>query len=137
MQFHEEDSDMNRIYKVIALDMDGTLLKSDKTIHQDSIRDIQAAVENGIYVVYCTGRALSELQSYIKVLLAEYLRIPISQAAGIGDADNDKDMLRKVGFSVAMGNASDAIKNYCNFVTKDNDHNGVGEAIRYIMSNMR
>ena len=31
---------MSRIYKMIALDMDGTLLKSDKTIHQDSIRDI-------------------------------------------------------------------------------------------------
>lgn len=272
---------MNRTYKMIAVDMDGTLLMSDKTIHPDSVRDIQTATEHGIYVVYCTGRALSELQPYFKILptikyavcysgaivydckenkciyraeieqkliekivetakkykamvhfltekesivpasdvthmvdfhmgvyqsmfmeitrkvrdmeeerkhhdfltkvniyfrseedrsngynelkqfpltfafaektslemtalqvtkatglerLAERLQIPISQIVGIGDADNDRDMLRKVGFSVAMGNASDTIKDGCDFVTKDNDHNGVGAAIQYIMS---
>lgn len=59
---------MKEKYKIIAVDMDGTLLKSDKTIHKDSIRDIQAATENGIHVVYCTGRAISELQQYFKVL---------------------------------------------------------------------
>lgn len=270
-------------YKMIAVDMDGTLLKSDKTIHQDSVRDMQTAGANGIHVVYCTGRALSELQSYFKVLptvkyaicysgaivydcmknrciyraeieqklikkivetakkkkamvhflteresivassdvmhmddfhmgiyqpmfmevtrkvrdmeeesklhdsiakvnlyfrsaedrsdgydelkqlpltfafaekaslemtalgvnkatglerLAEYLQIPLSQVVGIGDADNDRDMLRKVGFSVAMGNAGDDIKDGCDFVTKDNDHNGVGEAIQHIISDM-
>lgn len=273
---------MNETCKIIAVDMDGTLLKSDKTIHPDSIRDIQAAAAKGIHVVYCTGRALSELQSYFEVLptvryavcysgaivydrlenkciyraeieqsyikkvtetakkyeamthfltekesivsssdithmndfhmgvyqtmyrevtrqvrdmeeegrlhdsiakiniyfrsaderskgyeelkqlpltfafaeetslemtaqsvtkatglehLAEYLKVPVSQVAGIGDADNDRDMLNKVGFSVAMGNASDDIKDHCDFITKDNDHNGVGEAIQHIMAN--
>ena len=273
---------MPQPYKLIAVDMDGTLLQSDKTIHHDSITDIQAAVEKGIQIVYCTGRALPELQSYVEILpmvryavcysgaivydykenrcicrteieqgyiekiietaekykamvhfltekesivasadvthmkdfhmgvyqtmfmevtrpvedmreegklhnslakiniyfrsakersrgyeelkhlpltftlaeetslemtaqyvtkatglqhLAEYLNMPISQVAGIGDADNDRDMLSKVGFSVAMGNASDDMKSHCDFITKDNDHNGVGEAIQYIMSN--
>lgn len=31
---------MKKAYKLIAVDMDGTLLKSDKTIHEDSVRDI-------------------------------------------------------------------------------------------------
>ena len=53
---------MPQPYKMIAVDMDGTLLQSDKTIHQDSITDIQAVVEKGIQIVYCTGRALLELQ---------------------------------------------------------------------------
>lgn len=39
---------MKETCKLIAVDMDGTLLQSDKTIHKDSIRDIQAAVEHGI-----------------------------------------------------------------------------------------
>ena len=59
---------MPQPYKMIAVDMDGTLLQSDKTIHQDSITDIQAVVEKGIQIVYCTGRALLELQSYVEIL---------------------------------------------------------------------
>ena len=48
-------------YRIIALDMDGTLLTSDKTIAPDTVRDIRAASERGIHVVYCTGRAVPEL----------------------------------------------------------------------------
>ena len=35
-------------YRIIALDMDGTLLTSDKTIVPDTVRDIRAASERGI-----------------------------------------------------------------------------------------
>ena len=45
-------------YRIIALDMDGTLLTSNKTIAPDTVRDIRAASERGIHVVYCTGRAI-------------------------------------------------------------------------------
>ena len=51
-------------YRIIALDMDGTLLTSDKTIVPDTVRDIRAASERGIHVVYCTGRAVPELKLY-------------------------------------------------------------------------
>ena len=44
--------------------MDGTLLTSDKTIAPDTVRDIRAASERGIHVVYCTGRAVPELKLY-------------------------------------------------------------------------
>lgn len=271
---------MHKLYKLIAVDMDGTLLKSDKTIHEDSVRDIQAATDSGIQVVYCSGRAVAELQPYFEVLpmvryaicysgaivydcrekkcifhseidkeyiekiaqvakkynamahflteqdsivssadithmadfnmgvyqplylqiakqvedmqeeakqhisipkiniyfrtgedrmsayeelkefpltfafaeetslemnaqnvskatglvqLADFLGIPIEQTVGIGDADNDRAVLGKVDFPVAMGNAKDDIKAICKFVTEDNDHNGVGVAIRHIM----
>ena len=271
---------MNKSYKLIAVDMDGTLLKSDKTIHEDSVRDIQAATDSGIQVVYCSGRAVAELQPYFEVLpmvryaicysgaivydcvekkciyrteidkkytekiaqvakkynamahflteqdsivssadithmedfgmgvyqplylqiakqvadmqeeaklhisipkiniyfrtgedrmsayeelkefpltfafaeetslemnaqnvskatglvkLADFLGIPTEQTVGIGDADNDRAVLGKVDFPIAMGNAKDDIKAICKFVTEDNDHNGVGVAIRHIM----
>lgn len=275
---------MKEPYRLIAVDMDGTLLRSDQTIHKDSIRDIQSAIDSGIQVVYCTGRALAELQPYFNVLpmiryavcysgaivydrmaeqcvyrseieqknieqivetakkyhamlhfltekesivsshdithmedfsmgmyqslflevttqvedmeaesrlyvsipkiniyfrseeerskgyeelkrfpltfafaektslemtaqnvtkatglehLAASLGISLNQTVGIGDADNDREMLTKVAFPIAMDNASDEIKALCRFVTKDNDHNGVGEAIRSILANTR
>ena len=65
--------------------------------------------------------------------LADYLRIPISQTAAIGDNYNDIDMLKAAGFSVAMGNAAAGIRELCDYVTADNDHNGVGQAIRFIL----
>ena len=33
---------------LIALDMDGTLLMSDKSIHPDTVRDIAFAAEQGL-----------------------------------------------------------------------------------------
>jgi hydroxymethylpyrimidine pyrophosphatase-like HAD family hydrolase len=62
--------------------------------------------------------------------LAEHLGIPMEETAGIGDADNDSAVLRAVGLSIAMGNAEDKIKEMCDMTTDDNNHNGVGKAIR-------
>lgn len=264
-------------YKLIALDMDGTLLKSDKSLDPATICDIEAAAAQGIQAVYCSGRGVMELSSYIAALpcmryavcmsgalvydlkerkrifsrsvpgacvreivkaagrydamlhflteeesvartdqashmaefhmgifqpmfmaltrrvedmalealrhdaipkvnvyfrspkdrmeayemlkslplsfafaeetaleinaqgvtkavglqaLAAHLGIHMEDTVGIGDADNDRAVLEAVGLSVAMGNADQDIKMLCDVVTADNDHNGVGEAIR-------
>ncbi|KAG4088817.1 HAD-like domain-containing protein [Neocallimastix lanati (nom. inval.)] len=55
-------------YRIVALDMDGTLLKSDKTVHPDTLRDIAEATQKGIHVVYCSGRAPVEMKDYIETL---------------------------------------------------------------------
>ena len=65
--------------------------------------------------------------------LAEHLGIALQETAGIGDSDNDSAVLQAVGLSVAMGNAEDKIKDMCHMITDDNDHNGVGKAIRQIV----
>lgn len=264
-------------YQLIAVDMDGTLLRSDKSLGRDTIRDVEAASERGIQVVYGTGRAVPELEAYVRQLpcmryavalsgalvydfqerksvfcqklsgeyireivrvaerydamahllaedesvvridqvshmadfhmgiyqpmfleltrkvndiaaeaeryeaipkvniyfrspgdraegyeelrhlplafafaegaslemnaqgvtkasglqaLAGLLGISMQNTVGIGDADNDRAMLEAVGLSVAMGNGAEEIKALCDVVTADNDHNGVGKAIR-------
>lgn len=264
-------------YKLIALDMDGTLLMPDKSVHPDTIRDIGEADGRGIHVVYCSGRAVAELLPYVDRLrvmryavcmsgalvydfqerrsifsrgvprelvmeivraakeddgmlhfltedasivrkdqlthmadynmgvyqdsflrvvrpaedmekealchdvipkvniyfhsvearrkgyemlkelpltfafaegsslemtapgvtkasglrkLTEHLGISMEETIGIGDADNDRAALEAVGFSVAMGNAEESIKQLCDAVTADNLNNGVGRAIR-------
>lgn len=271
---------MRNAYALIALDVDGTLLKADKTLHPDTYADIEYAVSRGVQVAFCTGRPVAELSPYIKALpmmryavctsgalvydcheqrrlyergispdiaaevlqvakqyramphlmieresivaaadlchmadfhmgvfqplyeivatqvddmlaesqhhdvfekiniyfrepehraaafealkhlplqfalaettslemtaqgvnkgsglrrLAEHLGIPMAQTVGIGDSDNDRDMLGAVGLSVAMGNALPDIRSACDRVTDDNEHNGVGQAIRRIV----
>ncbi|MBQ3444748.1 MAG: HAD family phosphatase [Selenomonadaceae bacterium] len=63
------------------------------------------------------------------VELCDFLKIDLSEAVAIGDADNDKEILQTAGLSVAMGNADDDIKRLADFVTLDNDNDGVAFAI--------
>ena len=42
----------------------------------------------------------------------------------IGDSDNDLEMLKMAGVSVAMGNAAAHITEAAVYVTEDNDHDG-------------
>jgi Cof subfamily protein (haloacid dehalogenase superfamily) len=56
------------MYKLIALDMDGTLLREDKTISKDTFKAIQRAREKGIKIVLSTGRPIDGIRKYLKQL---------------------------------------------------------------------
>lgn len=62
--------------------------------------------------------------------LCDYLSIPIERSIGVGDADNDLEMLSYAGLAVAMGNAKDNVKALADVIVADNDHDGCAEAIR-------
>lgn len=47
-----------------------------------------------------------------------------------GDSPNDEEMLKLAGFSVAMGNAEESVKQVAKYVTSTNDEDGVAHAIR-------
>ncbi|MGT2754890.1 Cof-type HAD-IIB family hydrolase [Streptococcus ovis] len=61
--------------------------------------------------------------------LAERLNILPNEIMAIGDANNDIEMLKFAGLSIAMGNAADHIKALTTDVTEDNNHDGVAKAI--------
>ncbi len=66
--------------------------------------------------------------------LAQNLSIPLSQVMAIGDNNNDIKMLRSVGWGVAMGQASEAVKSAAKAVTASNWEDGVALAIeRYAL----
>jgi Cof subfamily protein (haloacid dehalogenase superfamily) len=56
------------MYKIIAVDMDGTLLKDDKTISNNVKEKIKKAGELGVKVVLTTGRPIQGIQKYLKEL---------------------------------------------------------------------
>ena len=55
-------------YLLVALDIDGTLLTSDKKVSINSIKYIDEASKRGIHIAYCSGRAPAEMQDLIKIL---------------------------------------------------------------------
>ncbi len=61
--------------------------------------------------------------------LCRLLNIPLAATVAVGDAPNDFEILQIAGLSAAMGNATDSIKEICDVVVSDNDHNGVLEVI--------
>lgn len=62
--------------------------------------------------------------------LGKLLGIKKEEIMACGDAGNDLEMFKKIGFAVAMGNAEPEIKAAADAVTKSNEEDGVALAIR-------
>ncbi len=56
------------MFKLIASDLDGTLLKNDKTISQYSVSVLKSAAQAGVSFVICTGRMYDSLKNILPVL---------------------------------------------------------------------
>ena len=54
--------------KMIATDIDGTLVNDDKKITTRTLKALKAARDKGVYVVLCTGRPVSGIQNYLDEL---------------------------------------------------------------------
>ncbi|CRH85865.1 Phosphatase YidA [Chlamydia trachomatis] len=67
--------------------------------------------------------------------LAKLLNIDPSEIMAMGDANNDIEMLKFAGLSIAMGNADDHIKALADATTASNNDNGVAQTIhQYILN---
>ena len=71
-------------------------------------------------------------KGYGLIELCKYLNVDIKDTVAIGDAQNDLEILHTAGYSVAMGNGIEEVKLIADFVTTDNDHDGVLFAIKKI-----
>ena len=56
------------MYKMIAIDIDGTLLDSKRQISKEVKRAIALAKRKGVKVVLCSGRPLVGVREYLKAL---------------------------------------------------------------------
>ena len=66
--------------------------------------------------------------------LAEHFGIPLERVMALGDNNNDIEMLRAVGWGVAMGHAHDEVKAAARAITASNREDGVALAIeRYAL----
>lgn len=62
------------------------------------------------------------------------LNVPLSRSAAIGDELNDIDMIKAAGLGVAMGNAVKEVKAAADYVTADNDNDGVAAVLEKIIN---
>ena len=65
--------------------------------------------------------------------LIKELNIKTEETIAIGDYVNDIQMIKNAGLGIAMDNSADYIKQYADYITTDNNLDGVAEAInKYI-----
>ena len=84
----------------------------------------------GIGVISAVGIAVL---SAALALLGVMYGFALDEIAAVGDSDNDLAMLKVAGYPVAMGNASQNVKDMAKYVTASNGENGVAKAIRHIL----
>ncbi|MCR4426849.1 MAG: Cof-type HAD-IIB family hydrolase [Firmicutes bacterium] len=90
--------------KLVAIDLDGTLLRTDRTISEKSRRVIRAALREGVLVVIATGRMFRSAQQLVQEI-ADDLPIAAYNGALIKMSGSGKSLLHipipaEVGSSV-------------------------------------
>lgn len=65
--------------------------------------------------------------------LAERIGVDMTQTMACGDSENDLYMLKEAHYAVAMGNATEQIKEICDFITLSNEESGVAYAVEKIV----
>ena len=88
--------------KAIMCDIDGTLLSSDEVV-------------------------APKTAGLIEILKLHHT--DLKEIVTFGDADNDYDMTLNAGVGVVMANGSDKTKSVADYITDDNDYDGIGNYI--------
>lgn len=65
-------------------------------------------------------------------ILADYLQINKDEIVVMGDGANDISMFEMSGYKVAMGNANQNLKEKADYITEDNNQDGVAKALEKI-----
>ena len=126
-----------RVSKMVGVSDDAPYLAAAETELQQLLGASATAKRSQTYYLDLTAREANKGNAIRR--LASVLGITVAEIAVVGDMGNDVPMFEVAGYSVAMGNASDAVKAQATDAAKaDNDHDGWAEAVdRFILPRHR
>lgn len=84
------------------------------------------------YIIEMIKRGVNKAVGLRKV--ADSLGIPRERMIAFGDENNDLEMLAYAGRGIAMGNASDQVKQIADEVTDTNEKDGIAKYIEKVLS---
>lgn len=115
----------------------------------DSVTKLPIEIRNSLKE-YCNNRAtiyITDEEKLIQIVnqkvnkmegierLRKILNLNKDEIAVFGDDVNDIEMLSEYQYSVAMGNASQDVKEVAKIITKDNNHDGIYYGIQKLLRN--
>ena len=87
--------------RLIAIDLDGTLLQDDKTISERNKRVLKEVKRRGMKVVICTGRPLKAIEHILQELqLLDDEDYSITFNGGLVQKNASGEILAKTSFSL-------------------------------------
>jgi Cof subfamily protein (haloacid dehalogenase superfamily) len=124
--------DLARSVKIVGVSDDFDRVADSETRAQSLFGDTVSATRSAAYFLDVTNPKANK--GDVVEMLARRLNLSTDQIATIGDMPNDVLMFHRSGFSIAMGNASDAVKLQARAVTASNQEDGWAHALRtYIL----
>jgi Cof subfamily protein (haloacid dehalogenase superfamily) len=121
------DAILDRVGKIVGVSNDFARLVAIERDARARFATRAAAVRSQAYYLDFVAPGVDKGAAVRE--LAETIGVPVSEIVAFGDMENDVPMFRQAGFSVAMGNASDAVKGEARETTLSNDEDGFAAAV--------
>jgi hypothetical protein len=118
--------------KIVGASADAVLLQRCETAMQAALGQDAFAIRSQSYYLDITPPG-QDKGSFVTEM-ARQLSIPTADIATIGDMQNDLAMFRVSGLSVAMGQATDDVKQLATLVSSSNEDEGFAKAIDLILA---
>ena len=119
--------------KIVGASSDAALLQRCEAAMQKALGAQATAVRSQTYYLDITPPGCDK-GTFVQTM-AKRQGISTDAVATIGDMQNDLAMFGKSGLSVAMGNATDDVKELATHVTTSNEDEGFAGAIEMILKN--
>jgi Cof subfamily protein (haloacid dehalogenase superfamily) len=119
--------------KIVGASADPALLAHCEVAMQKALGDEALAIRSQTYYLDITPPGHNK-GTFVQAI-AKRLGIPTDAVATIGDMQNDLAMFKVSGLSVAMGNATDDVKQQATHVTTSNEDEGFAGAVEMILEN--
>ncbi len=127
-----DQAEFGRTLKIVGASHDHPRLAEVERILQVELGGRALATRSQSYYLDVTNAAANKGEAVRGI--AEAMGVPLDRVLTIGDGDNDTPMFDVGGFSVAMGNASPAVKALAAVVTASCEEDGFAVAIeRYVL----
>jgi Cof subfamily protein (haloacid dehalogenase superfamily) len=125
------DGVLDKVVKIVGVSDDYGLVQRCEADAQARVGELATAARSQPYYLDVTHHDANK--GFVADYLSRTLGIPRAEIATIGDQPNDVLMFRRSGFSIAMGNASDEVKQQASAITKSYDEDGFAHAVEHFI----
>ena len=131
-EYFKEEKD---IYKVSLIEYDNEIFEKIVDYVQKKYSNEELTFQRSLNG-YLEITHLNAKKSIGIEIISNLEKLNKNELAAFGDGQNDIPMFESVGYSVVMGNATDDVKKYADYVTKSNNEDGVAHAIENFIKNI-
>jgi Cof subfamily protein (haloacid dehalogenase superfamily) len=130
IDFNKLDYTENKIFKVVFLSSNDDTIQIRSRLSKDIYNKYEVSSSVPEYIEF-VSKGITK--SHSLELIANKFGIKPEEIIAFGDQENDLAMLNYAGYSVAMGNATENVKEKVNYITSSNNEDGIASAIEKII----